>query len=73
MTNASPLSKYAHLEDWKLLEELGDDARKWAEAFCEIVRENKIDPLDVDFMTGWFANAIEHSSDTRTWRMAKVA
>ena len=48
--------------DW--LQRLGDDAMKWAQAFCEKYPEGP--PVDV--MVGWFANAIEHSSDVRRGR-----
>lgn len=42
--------------------ELGADAMKWAEAFVKITSKPVFDPSnfsDVDFMVGWFANAIE--------------
>lgn len=48
------------------LRAVGDDARKWAEAFCEHYGKDKI---DVDLMTAWFASAIEHSYDIRTRRV----
>ncbi len=60
--------KYKNLNDGDLLQMLGDDGLKWAEAFQEIiVDEGK--PIDVALMTGWFANAIEHSSAVRNWRV----
>lgn len=45
----------------EFLHRLGDSAEKWAEAFCAMY------PAGPDFsvMIGWFANAIEHSSDVR--------
>lgn len=45
-----------------------DQADRWADAFCQICRENSItfDSEDFEgFMVGWFANAIELSHDFR--------
>lgn len=47
-----------------LLRALGDDAAKWAAAFCAIAKKQGHD-IDEGWMIGWFANAIEHSSDCR--------
>ena len=47
-----------------LLQAMGDDAVKWAAAFCAIATELGHN-IDEGWMTGWFANAIEHSSDVR--------
>lgn len=58
---------YTKLDGPALLEAMGDDAMKWAEAFRQhgaIVE----DPLDIGWLVTWFANAIEHSSDVRRWR-----
>lgn len=42
------------------LERMGTDGVKWAKEFIRTVTENEsADPCDVDFMVGWFANAIE--------------
>lgn len=56
---------FMHLSDGDLLKLCGADARMWARAFCEIVRERNLDATDVEFMTGWFANAIETACDVR--------
>ena len=46
---------------------LGDDAAKWAKAFCDCKQANNwtIEDIDESLMLGWFANAIEISDDTR--------
>ncbi|MCA0358718.1 MAG: hypothetical protein LCH78_18040 [Proteobacteria bacterium] len=51
---------YAAMSPGDMLTALGDDAQKWAEAFCQIHGG------DEDLMLAWFANAIEHSHDVRT-------
>ena len=45
----------------------GDDAMKWAEAFCKTVKDQKwsLEDIDEDLMLGWFANAIEVSHTKR--------
>lgn len=50
-----------------LLDYCRDDASKWAEAFCQIKQRQgwSADDIDEGLMVGWFANAIEHSSDVR--------
>lgn len=60
--------------DTNILKYCGDRADKWAEKFCEIVNkavreEHNLESfeLDVGWITGWFANAIEYSSDVRRW------
>lgn len=55
------------MEAHKLLEWMGDDASRWAQAFCAIKRTQGWGSKDIDegLMTGWFANAIEHSSFVR--------
>ena len=54
----------------ELLQELGDDAQKWAKAFMQIKYTSIkatgiIDNLDEGDMIGWFANAIETACDVR--------
>jgi hypothetical protein len=44
----------------ELLDYMGDDASKWASEFCKVARDKGLD-IDEDWMTTWFANAIEHS------------
>jgi hypothetical protein len=35
------------------------DGRVWAEKFIETIEDWDTDPTDLDWVTGWFANAIE--------------
>ena len=58
------------LSDAELIDYCGDDARRWAEAFCRIKERQGWSPDDIDegLMIGWFANAIEKSSDVRAAR-----
>lgn len=58
--------KYTDMQPGDMLEAVGDDAQKWADAFAEL-----FPAMDRETMVGWFANAIEHSSDVRFWRLAK--
>ena len=55
---------YTSLSSSELLGVLSDDAREWARAFCQIAKKLGHD-LDEGWMIGWFANAIERSSDVR--------
>lgn len=55
---------YTLLDGPAFLEALGDDAMKWATAFCQTMHKQKWE-IDESLMVGWFANAIEHSSDVR--------
>lgn len=56
---------YRAMSGAEMLEACGDDAKKWADAFCQI---NPI--ADPNFMMGWFANAIEQSTTVRCQRKA---
>lgn len=51
-----------------LLEYCGDNAARWAEAFCRIKEMQGWGAADIDegLMITWFANAIEHSSQVRS-------
>ncbi len=54
---------YNDMTGSQLLDALGTDGKKWAEAFCEIYEQS--DPphtINVDWLTTWFANAIEAGS-----------
>ena len=51
-----------------LLSALGDDAAKWASAFNQCAVKLGHTGMDEGWLIGWFANAIEHSSDVRQWR-----
>ena len=56
---------YTALSEPEMLEALGDDASKWAEAFCQFARTNG-HTIDEAWMITWFANAIEHSHHVRS-------
>jgi len=71
MSAEKPQVDYTAMNGSDLLQALGDDASKWAEAFVQHARrvEKRGDRvLDEGWLTTWFANAIEHSSDVRRWR-----
>jgi hypothetical protein len=57
------MTKYSEMSPGDMLQAVGDDAQKWADAFCEINPD-----ADRETMVGWFANAIENSSDVRRGR-----
>ncbi len=59
------IENYTALDGPALLRVCKDDGRKWAEAFCQHVKVHN-PTLDTDYMTGWFANAIETAHDHRT-------
>ena len=48
----------------------GDDAAKWAAAFCQIRALHGF-PIDESNMIGWFANAIEIAHDKRMAEASK--
>jgi hypothetical protein len=50
----------------ELLSSCRDDGAKWAAAFCQQAKKLGHGDIDHNWMTGWFANAIEHSYDVRT-------
>lgn len=62
------MADYTAMESVEMLTALGDDAGKWAAAFCQTFAKVHPDqPVpDEGWMIGWFANAIEHSHDVRT-------
>lgn len=65
------MADYLNMPAPDLLAEVRDDATKWAAAFCQIATNLGYadcagNPIDEGWMTGWFANAIEHSYDVRT-------
>lgn len=59
------------MTDVEILKYCGDSGERWAEMFCKIVGEkikgHELESLDQDWITAWFANAIECSSDVRRW------
>jgi hypothetical protein len=42
-----------------LLQSLGDDAMKWAAAFCQITKKKLDIDLDLMYVHGWFSNLYE--------------
>ncbi len=54
--------------DGEILNRLGDDAQKWAQEFRKTAIQLGYSDMEEGWLVGWFANAIEHSSDTRRWR-----
>jgi len=56
------MTDYTKLTDGDSLHrECGLDAKKWAEAFCQL---NPTANVDEDTMLGWFANVIMWTLDT---------
>lgn len=45
---------WAKMSPGEMVQACGQDAMKWAEAFCAL----KPETIDVDVMFGWFANAM---------------
>lgn len=62
---------YTAMSDPAMLEALGDDASKWAAAFCQMAEKLGHKGIDEGWMIGWFANAIEHSQWVRHHRACK--
>jgi len=57
---------YTEMEGPELLHALRDDAAKWAAAFRQTAIKLGYSDMDEGWLIGWFANAIEHSTDVRT-------
>jgi hypothetical protein len=57
---------YTKMKGPEMLNALGDDASKWAKAFCQHAKKLGHQDIDEGWMIVWFANAIEHSFDVRT-------
>jgi len=53
---------YVGLDGPELLNECGDNAQKWAQAFMELVYTRAV-TVDEGLMISWFANAIERTRD----------
>ena len=62
------MSDFDKMSDPELLAYCGDNGMKWAEAFCDTAKRLGYGDLDQEWVCGWFANAIEHSTDVRTGR-----
>ena len=59
---------YTAMSAPEMLDAIGDDAYLWATAFCQTAKQLGYE-IDHGWMIGWFANAIEHSTDVRQRRM----
>lgn len=59
---------YTAMSGPQLLAELGDNAAAWAAAFCQHAKKLGHGDIDEGWMIGWFANAIENSTDVRRRR-----
>lgn len=59
---------FTEMDSVAMLNAMGDDAYRWADAFMELTKDK---PVDHALMVAWFANSIEHSSDVRRWRREK--
>lgn len=57
---------YTAMEGPELLAACADKGIKWAAAFNQHAIKLGYQPMDEDWLMGWFANAIEHSYDVRT-------
>ena len=56
---------YANMQPGEMLQALGDNAARWADAFLQIGPR-----ADWETMHLWFSNAIEQSTDVRVARIA---
>ena len=56
---------YTQMEAGQILKLCGDDASKWAAAFCQHAEKLGHHGIDEGWMIGWCANAIEHSTLVR--------
>jgi hypothetical protein len=65
MSTEEQVPDYTAMEAPTMLAALRDDASKWAAAFCQTAKKLGYGDIDEGWMTGWFANAIEHSTDVR--------
>lgn len=68
MTAEDVTPDYTLLASHELLGVLQDDAMKWAISFNQHAVKLGYSAMDVGWLVGWFANAIEHSGDVRHWR-----
>jgi hypothetical protein len=59
------MSNYTEMNEPELLAALGDDASKWATAWCQTAKKLGHGEIDEGWMIGWFANAIENSYTKR--------
>ena len=54
------MTNYKAMNDADMIHECGQDAQKWAAAFCQFNPEMKDNE---DVVLGWFANAMMHTLD----------
>ena len=73
MSGRETTPDYTKMQAGDLLQAVGDDAAKWAAAFVQHATKLGHSGIDERWMIGWFANAIEHSSDVRRWRREREA
>jgi hypothetical protein len=59
---------YTAMDTPTMLTQLGDNASKWAAAFCQTAKKLGYGELDGGWVLDWFANAIEQSHDIRRRR-----
>jgi hypothetical protein len=59
---------YAIMDGPTLLQAMGDNAANWAAAFRQTALKLGYSDMDEGWLIGWFANAIEHSTDVRRER-----
>lgn len=52
----------------EVLARLGDNAAAWAKEFRQTAIKMGYSDMDEGWLIGWFANAIEHSTDVRRQR-----
>jgi hypothetical protein len=69
----SEVPNYAAMSDGDVLQALGDNGQKWAQAFMQTIGRIGRDKIDEGLMVVWFANAIEHSNDVRRWQREAAA
>jgi hypothetical protein len=67
MSETTPTPDYTAMDTVELYQALQDDASKWAAAFCQHAEKLGHHGIDEGWMIGWFAAAIEHSSNVRRW------
>lgn len=72
---SKPTPDYLSMEGGDLLNFMGDNAYRWAEAFCQIKAAKgwTAEEINEDLMVGWFANAILRGQDEQRWRIERAA
>lgn len=61
-------TQYNDMTERQVIETCGKDASKWADAFCQRARKLGYSPMDREWVTGWFAIAIERGIDIHLGR-----